>query len=317
MYMKILLVGVLMALVGLIIALIIGNMVILVLLHDLPWLRLFRQQHDVEMFKNLSYVPGSVHPKHRLDLYRPKGKKGYPVVVFFHGGYWTTGDKDYYQAFTGLYANVGVALARNGIGVAIANYRLAPAVAFESIIGDAAAAVAWTQKHVADFDGDPASMFVMGHSAGGHIAALLAAEPNLLKDAGVPLDHMKGFIALSAIYDLADMASANDASFNATVTKPVFGSAPDALTKWSPIAHFRLGTPPLLMLTGEKDFAYLLPQAERAQRTLEELHAQPVAFRIPGYSHMDMVMKFGRDKDETLRRVLDFTSGGGSGVSRR
>lgn len=317
MYMKILLVGILMALVGLIIALIIGNLVILVLLHDIPWLRLFRQQHDVEMFKNLGYLAGSYHPKHRLDLYRPKGKKKYPVVVFFHGGYWSSGDKDYYQAFTGLYANVGVALARNGVGAAIANYRLAPVTGIDGIMDDAAAAVSWVQKHVGDYDGDPASVFVMGHAAGGHIAALLAAEPDRLKKAGVPLEHVKGFICMSAIYDVAAMADANDASFRETVTKPVFGNTLEALPRWSPIAHFRLGTPPILMLTAERDFVYVLQQAERAQRTLEELHAQPVAFRIPGYNHMDMVMKFGRGKDEALSRVLDFTSGGGSGVSRR
>jgi len=315
--MKILLLGLLMALVGLMIALIIGNLVILVLLHDLPWLRLFRQQHDVEHFKNLAYLAGSAHPKHRLDIYRPKGKKRYPVVVFFHGGYWTSGDKDYYQAFTGLYANIGVALARNGVGVVIANYRLAPGVRYEQIIGDALAAIAWTQKHVEDYDGDPSSLYIMGHSAGGQMAAYLAADTNKLKDAGVPPMHIKGFIALSAIYDLADMAKANDASFNETVTKPVFGTEPAALTQWSPVANFRLGTPPILMLTGEKDFPYLIPQAERAQRVLDELHAQPVAYTVPGYTHMDMVMKFGRDKDETLQRVLDFVSGGGGGVSRR
>ena len=315
--MRLLLVGILLALVGLIIALIIGNLVILILLHDLPWWRLFRQQHDVEMFKNLGYLAGSVHPKHKLDLYRPKGKKKYPVVVFFHGGYWTSGDKDYYQAFTGLYANIGVALARNGIGCAVANYRLAPTTTIEGIMGDAAAAVAWVQKHIADYDGDPSGIFVMGHSAGGHMTALLAAEPELLKAAGVPLEHLKGFIAMSAIYDLNEMAKANDKAFADTVIKPTFGAEPAALTRWSPLAHFRLGTPPLLMLTAEKDFAYLLPQAERAQKTLEELHAQPVAFRVPGYTHMDMVMKFGRDKDEALKRVLDFVNGGGSGASRR
>lgn len=315
--MKILLLGLLMALVGLMIALIIGNLVILVLLRDLPWLRLFRQQHDVEHFKNLAYLEGSAHPKHRLDIYRPKGKKRYPVIVFFHGGYWTSGDKDYYQAFTGLYANVGVALARNGVGVVIANYRLAPAVKYEQIIGDAVAAVAWTQKHIEGYDGDPSSLFIMGHSAGGQMAAYLAADASKLKEANVPQMHIKGYVALSAIYDLADMAKANDRSFNESVTTPVFGAGPDALTRWSPVAHFRLGTPPILMLTAEKDFAYLILQAERSQRVLDELHAAPVAFTIPGYTHMDMVMKFGRDNDEVLQRVLDFVNGGGSGVSRR
>ncbi|MEY4744401.1 MAG: hypothetical protein RL272_346 [Candidatus Parcubacteria bacterium] len=295
-----------MALVGLIIALLIGNLIILLLLHDIPWLRLFRQQHDVETFRNLAYMKDSADPKHRLDLYRPKGKKRYPVVVFIHGGYWTSGDKEYYQAFTGLYANIGVALARSGVGAVVINYRLAPSAKFEELLGDVVAAVRWTQDVIADYDGDGGRMYLMGHAAGGQLAALLVAEGGSLKEAGVHLSRIKGYILLSAIYDIADMAATNDASFNEQVTVPVFGGDPSAYAKWSPIGHFRLGMPRTLMLTAERDFPYLRTQEEKARLKLEELHAGPVAFTVPGYTHMDMVLKFGRNHDEVLQRTLEF-----------
>ncbi|HSD12544.1 MAG TPA: alpha/beta hydrolase [Patescibacteria group bacterium] len=304
--MQIILLGLLMALVGLIIALIIGNLIIFLLLHDLPWLRLFRQQHDVETFRNLAYVKDSANPKHRLDLYRPKGKKRYPTVVFIHGGYWTSGDKEYYQAFTGLYANIGVALARNGVGAAVINYRLAPTVRFEELLGDAVAAIRWTQDTIADYDGDGNRLYLMGHAAGGQLAALLVAEGAKLKEAGIHLSRIKGYVLLSAIYDIEDMAKANDAAFNEQVTHPVFGKDPASYARWSPIAHFRLGMPRTLMLTAERDFPYLRTQEERARLRLEELHAGPTAFIVPGYTHMDMVLKFGRDHDEVLQRTLDF-----------
>lgn len=304
--MQILLIGLLVYLVGLMIALIIGNLVIFLLLHDLPWLRIFRQQHDVETIRDLAYVKGSADQKQKLDVYRPKGKKRYPVVVFVHGGYWTSGDKGFYAALTGLYANIGIALARNGIGAVVINYRLAPSVKFDDLLGDVVAAIRWTQDAIADYDGDGNRLYLMGHAAGGQLAALLVGEGAKLKKAGIHLSRIKGYILLSAVYDIADMAKANDASFNEQVTRPVFGKDPSAYPQWSPVAHFRLGMPRTLMLTAERDFPYLRTQEEQARLKLEELQARPEAFVIPGYTHMDMVLKFGRDRDEVLRRTLAF-----------
>ncbi len=301
--MTIFLLGLLMSLVGLIIALMIGNIVILILLRDIPWLRLFRQQHDVETFKNISYLKDAADPKRRLDIYRPKGKKGFPVVVFVHGGYWNSGDKEYYVAFTGLYANIGIALARNGIGVAVINYRLVPTVTFEGQLGDVAASISWIKDHIADYGGDAGRLYLMGHAAGGHIAALIAADDYKFKEAK---EALKGCILISAIFDLEDMARKNDASFNEHVTYPVFGNDPMNLPHWSPMGRFRLGMPPLLLLVAEKDFPYLLGQDERARLRLNELNAAPRAFVLPGYSHMDPMMKFGLKHDETLPRVLAF-----------
>ncbi len=300
------LVGLLLSLLGLVIALSIANIVVYVLLWDIPWLRLFSAQHDVEVFRDIPYVPESDDRKHRLDLYRPRHKKHYPTVIFLHGGWWTSGDKNYFAAFTGLYGNVGSALARRGIGAVIPNYRLAPAVPFAGMVADAAKAVRWTQRRIADYDGNPRQLFVAGHDAGGQMAALFAADKRLLRDANVDLNDILGFVPMSAVYDLEVMLTCMDAVFNDNNTRAAFGREPHSLSRWSPAMHLRLGTPPMLLLTAENDTECLQRQAQAAKKKLDELNSKPKAAVIKGYSHIDMVLKFGHKDDPVIKHMISF-----------
>jgi acetyl esterase/lipase len=300
------LLGLLMALVGLVIALSVANVAVYALLWDIPWLRLFSVRHDVEVFRDIPYVPESDDRKHRLDLYRPRHKKHFPTVIFLHGGWWTSGDKDYFGAFTGLYGNIGSALAKRGIGVVIPNYRLAPGVPFAGMIADATKAVRWTQKRIADYDGNQHALFLAGHDAGGQMTALLAADKRLLRDANVDLNDIRGYVPMSAVYDLEDMVANTDPVFDNNNTRAAFGRAPHSLSRWSPSMHLRLGTPPLLMLTAENDLDYLQKQARTVKKKLEELHSHPKAAVIRGYSHIDMVLKFGHKEDAVIKHLLAF-----------
>jgi acetyl esterase/lipase len=139
----------------------------------------------VETSKDISYVQGTSNPRQRLDVYVPRGGSGFPVVVFIHGGYWIAQDKDYFAPLVGLYGNVGRALARRGIGVVVLNYRLVPDVAFPEQLSDVVSAIRWTQDNVERYGGDPRRLVVAGHSAGGHMAALLALDPARLRTGGV------------------------------------------------------------------------------------------------------------------------------------
>jgi acetyl esterase/lipase len=109
-------------------------------------------------------------PRHMLDLCatRPAATQ-LPVVVFFYGGGWETGSK-------ALYRFVGAALATRGVLAVIPDYRLYPEVRFPNFMHDAAASVGWTHQNAARFAGDPHPLFLMGHSAGGQIATLLAFD---------------------------------------------------------------------------------------------------------------------------------------------
>src|SRR5262245_12611998 len=110
--------------------------------------------------------------RHRLDLYLPAGREGFPVVVLVHGGAWMVGD----NRCCGLYSSVGRYLASRGIGVAMPNYRLSPRVRHPHHVRDVAEAVAWTRANIAQYGGDPSRLFLMGHSAGGHLVSLLATD---------------------------------------------------------------------------------------------------------------------------------------------
>src|SRR5207302_11378690 len=124
----------------------------------------------VRQVRDISYYQGARGDefRHRLDLYLPKGKKDYPVAVLIHGGAWVMGD----NRCCGLYSAVGEFLASRGVGVALPNYRLSPGVKHPEHVKDVARAFAWARTHIADLGGCPSQVFLAGHSAGGHLAAL-------------------------------------------------------------------------------------------------------------------------------------------------
>jgi acetyl esterase/lipase len=197
---------------------------------------------------NIAY--GSAR-RQRLDVYRPKQQPatgpqaapaagagvGLPVVVFFHGGTWATESKDDYRF-------VGATLAEHGWLGIVPSYRVYPQVEFPAFVEDAALAIAWTEKHAAEYGGDPRRIFVLGHSSGAHIALLVALDPRYLTSAGAGADAIRGVIGLSGPYDFLPFASARIAR--------VFEHARDPLDT-QPIHFARGDAPPVLLLHGTAD----------------------------------------------------------------
>lgn len=142
-------------------------------------------------------VPYGPDPRHLLDVYQPDTGTvpgGTPVVLFFYGGNWTSGERAEYRF-------VGEALAANGIIAVVADYRLSPQVHFEGFLGDCALALQWTLAHAASLGGDPARVMVMGHSAGAYNAAMLALDPRWLAPLGLAPKRLAGWIGLAGPYD--------------------------------------------------------------------------------------------------------------------
>ena len=115
------------------------------------------------------------------------------MLLFVHGGRWTTGNKN-------LYPGIGESLARHGVGVVICNYRLSPAVKHPAHVQDVARAFAWTQSNIASYGGKPDRLFVCGHSAGGHLVALLATDPKYLKAEKLSPSDIRGVVPISGVY---------------------------------------------------------------------------------------------------------------------
>lgn len=167
-------------------------------------LNAFTPLNTYAVTENIAYGAG---PRQRLDIYEPRGEdtgvapaNGYPVVVFFYGGTWTTGAR-------GDYRFVGEALASRGIVAIIADYRLYPQVRYPDFLADCAQAVAWAQREAARYGGDAKRLHVMGHSSGAYNAAMIALDPRWLKSVGVAPSALAGWIGLAGPYDFYPMTN--------------------------------------------------------------------------------------------------------------
>jgi acetyl esterase/lipase len=150
-------------------------------------------------------------PRHKLDVYTPTvaaPPAGWPVVVFFFGGSWTTGERRDYRF-------MGEALAERGMLTVVADYRLYPEVRYPEFLNDSALAVAWSLDNAARLGGDPGRVFVMGHSAGGYNAAMVALDPRWLGAAGHQPNELAGWIGLAGAYEFLPLEPGSPA-------RPVF-----------------------------------------------------------------------------------------------
>jgi acetyl esterase/lipase len=185
--------------------------------------------------RDLRYGSGN---RRLLDVYQPSALTApAPVIVFFYGGNWDSGARADY-----LFA--GAALAARGYLVAVPDYRLFPEVRFPDFLDDCAAAVRWTVDHAGEFGGDPARIFLMGHSAGAYNAAMLALDPEYLHAAGVEQRRIRGLIGLAGPYDFRPLLG--------EVTRAVFGY-PDTPARTQPISFAAAGAPRSLLVTGSAD----------------------------------------------------------------
>jgi len=259
-------------------------------------------QDVVEEQLDLPYADGK-NPQQYLDLFLPKRAAHYPVVVFVHGGFWIHQDRDYYEPVVGLYHNVGIALARRGIGVACISYRLVPDVPFEDELDDVALATKWTHDLIAERGGDPTKMVIAGHSAGGHIAALLAFDEDRLVARGVDVAAIRGYVPLSPILDLAQMAA--DDPDDARIASEVFGTE---LAAYSPSTYFSAAVKPVMIALGSDDLDILRKQVPPAIATLQGLGAPVEYHEVAGATHDDIVLDFDQDPDPISPLVVDFVN---------
>jgi len=214
------------------------------------------------------------HDRHRLDVYQPKPMQGTaPVVVFFYGGNWNTGNR-------ADYLFVGEALAARGCVAVIPDYRLYPEVRYPDFLHDSAQAVRWVKEHIAEFGGDPQRIFVMGHSAGAYNAAMLALNPVYLQAAGTDLSTIRGLIGLAGPYDFLPLTG--------DIAKAVFGF-PDTAITTQPIHYASASAPPVLLVTGTADDVV---DPGNSTRLAAQLHAQGACARTiayPGLGHRTLV----------------------------
>jgi acetyl esterase/lipase len=227
----------------------------------------------IEVTSSVAYAQGS---RGTLDVCRPVGASAAPVVVFFYGGGWRSGSK-------GLYRYMAKALARAGYVAVVPDYRIYPQARYPDFIDDGALAVRWAKDNARRFGGDPEKLFVMGHSAGAHIAAMLAVDATwLAKVAMIPARDLAGLIGLAGPYDFLPLRD--------EVRIVIFGGANRPETQ--PIFHVTPGAPPALLLTGGRDGIVEAGNSTRFAARLRECGNRVKVFAYPHLGHFLIIAAF-------------------------
>jgi arylformamidase len=247
--------------------------------------------YEVETIKDVAYndAKDADPVRHKLDLYLPKGQKDFPVLIFVHGGYWKFGNKDLYEPIGKLYA-------KNGIGTVIINYRLSPKVKHPAHIQDVARAFAWTHKNIGKHGGDPKTIFVCGHSAGGHLVSLLSTNETYLKAEGLAISDIKGTIPLSGVYVIIPNLA----------FKEIFTSDKEVVQTASPIEHVKGNHPPCLMLYAETEFQTLDKMAELMCKKLKECKCEADTLKIMDRTHISIISSMVNIEDPANQAILAF-----------
>jgi acetyl esterase/lipase len=235
------------------------------------------------------------HPQRRLDVYVPERPAAWPrpLVVFWHGGRWSFGDKTDYRF-------VGAALTELGAVAVVPNYRHYPEVKMPGFMDDAARAALWAVAHAGDYGAHSDELFLMGHSAGSHLAALLALDPRYFAACGQPAPTIAGVIGLSGPYDFLPLREAD--------VQDMFGPPPNYPDS-QPINFVHPEAPPMLLVHGSKDDT-VWPKNSRNLASALHARGVPATLKLyPKLMHADTVAALSlpaRDRAPTLADIAAF-----------
>jgi acetyl esterase/lipase len=245
---------------------------------------------------NIAYGP---QPQQRLDVYVPQdaAAEPRPVIVFWHGGRWREGDKADYRF-------VGAALAESGYVTLVANYRHYPEVKMPGFMHDAALAALFAAAHAQEYGGARERLYLAGHSAGAHLAALVTLDPRYFAAAGQTAPRIAGVIGLSGPYDFLPLLEPDD--------QDMFGPPP-LYPESQPINFVRADAPPMLLIQGLNDETVRPKNSLNFATALRALGV-PVTLKLyPKVSHADTVAALTallRGRAPTLADIRAFVSQG-------
>jgi acetyl esterase/lipase len=257
-------------------------------------------------------IPYASPPLERqvLDLYAPKDAKNLPVVFWIHGGGWQTGDKSSVQ-------EKPKAFLERGFVFVSTNYRLLPKVEMETIFRDVAKSLGWVYKNIAEHGGDPNRIFVMGHSAGAQLAALLCIDDRYLKAEGVPFSALKGCVPVDgdtydvpAIIETAETRRRVHGEPQAKFGhREKFGNDPQKHRDYSAVTHVAKGKgiPPFLILY-VADHPDNAAQARRLAAVLKEAEIPATAFGARDTNHIKINDNLGVADNPVTKALDDFVA---------
>ena len=251
---------------------------------------------QVRVVSDVDYVAGADYPdkKDRLDIYIPDKATNAPVIVSIHGGGLRQGDKSE-QTF------VGQRFASAGHVTVVVNHRLSPGVMHPAHIEDIAAAVAWVKRNIAQHGGDPGKLFVIGHSAGAYLAALLVLDPKYLAAHGLTPRDIRGVVPVSGFFYVDRPGVAPDRP------KDTWGIDANVWKAASPGTYVKRDVPPMLLLYADGDDTWRQQQQGEFATALGHAGQRVTDVRmIRGRTHNTIWSEMAKNDDETAHAILHF-----------
>lgn len=250
----------------------------------------------VQAVTGLDYA-GDRSDAHCLDLYLPDDRKTAAIVVFVHGGAFMVGNRR-------QYASVGRALASQGLATAVVSYRLFPQSDALGAVDDVARATAWVMNHAGEYGLDPRNVFLVGHSAGAQIVAVIGTSAQYLAAYGESLGAVRGVVALAGAYDVRDLSGEPDSWQR--VDGHIYGETPQARAALSPVTHIDPRTPPTVTACGTNDDPGSCSRATTFAAALRAAGIPATTVEERGADHMGMVRALVDPKDPLNAALLYF-----------
>lgn len=254
---------------------------------------------QVKKAKNINYA-GNADEANTLNIfYKNDSIKDKPVLIFVHGGSWSSGKKETYWW-------LGRNFARKGVVTVIINYRLAPNVQYEKMGNDCALAVKWVKEHITDYTASADKIFVMGHSAGAHLGELINADPKYFKKAGIQ-NPIKGLILNDPFgLDMQEyLTTAEKDHFYFDFIR-TFTDQPAVWKVASPLDYVNNIKNPHLLFYGSKTYGAIKLQTPRLYEKLKANNVPVEIKEIKGKSHVPMISQMIFGGNDLYQDIVDF-----------
>jgi len=235
----------------------------------------------IKRAKNISYTVQAIGTSNLLDIYYKKSGGLKDVLVFIHGGSWDSGKKETYWW-------LGRNFAHKNVVCVVINYRLSPSK-YDQIASDCAAALKWVKENISNYEGNPERVFVMGHSAGGHLAELINSDPSFFRQQNI-MNPIRGVILDDPfgldMYEYMTTAE-KDHYYNSFIK--TFSTNEEEWKKASPLAYLTNINNPHLIFVGGRTYLSIQLQSKRFYELLKAANL-PVDFHeIKRKKHVPMI----------------------------
>ena len=240
-------------------------------------------------------LPYGNEERQKLDVYMPDDHPSQPapVLMFFHGGYWVIGHKD-------LMGFMAPAITPAPALLVTVGYRLAPGAKYPQQVDDCRSALRWVYDSIPDYGGDPNRIHVGGHSAGGHLAAMLTLQRQQRTALGLPENVIKACFPVSGVFDVADTLQER---------REAFLRSEDDAQEASPLHNTEGNTTPFLLEIGTDDFDNLRAQHPRMLAALRSQHGYVEEMMREGHNHFRISLDHASAESPWVRRVREWMTG--------